>query len=282
MEIIDKHLPKGVKHFTVMPVGDIQYGSKGCAVHHLQRDISKAADRGWYLCGMGDYLDHYSPSNRRALMAAKGAMYDSAQELLDSAIYDRVKELAGVIKETGIGSKQWLGLIQGDHEWTFGDGQPSDALLAKMLGAPYMGHSAIIRVFSSAAPERPFRIFVTHGRGASVTPNGKTARLVRLANAFEADAVLLGHAHLRYGTIVERMIWRDTKVGPDLIAEKRVLGITGSYLKGYEKNTSRQGWPAGSYVEAGAMAPVSLGSIRFECDLLKHDWGHSWDIEVTA
>jgi hypothetical protein len=279
MEIVDKHLPSGQKGFTLMPVGDIQYGAKGVAINHLKRDLARAEEDGWYLLGMGDYLDNFSPSNRAALAATKVGLHESAQDLIDGAVHDRVSELAKILQAP---KGRWLGIVQGDHEWTFDDGQPSDALLAKKLGAPYLGHSAIVRIFSKGI-DRPFRIFVTHGRGASVVATGKTAHLERLASKFECDAVLMGHAHLRYGVVVERMIWRDLpKGGTTLSAEKRVLGITGSYLKGYEEHTSSQGWAKGSYVEKAAMAPVSLGHIRITAWPEKEEWGWNWNVEVTS
>ncbi len=279
MELIDHHLPKGVTNLKLAPVGDIQFGASGCAEHMLQRHIEFGLEHGWKFLGMGDYLDHFSPSNRLALVRAKGSLYESAIALIEEAMEERVKKLAAGPLRGSEG--HWLGLIQGDHEYTFEDGQPSDAMLAAKLKAPYMGHSAIVRVFAHGS-DRPLRIFVTHGRGASTSPTGKTPHLERMGARHEADIVLMGHAHLKYGYRVPLMKWRDTKAGPKLVHESRVLGITGSFLKGYEERTSTAGWPSGSYVEQGAMAPVVLGGLLIEANLVKNEWGDHWDMFVTS
>jgi hypothetical protein len=265
--------------FTLAPIGDIQYGSQGCAEDMLKAHIQKGIENDWWFLGAGDYLDHLSPSNRSALAAAKVSLYESAHELIDSAIHDRVRSLAtGPLK----GSEgRWMGLVAGDHIWTYGDGQSSDHHLAQMMKAPYLGHSAIVSVHQKGV-DRPLRIFITHGRGASVSSTGKTLHLERLLSAFDVDVVLMGHAHLRYGVVKERIQTVTTKTGSKLYARKKVAGVTGSFLKGYEESTRTGPVAGGSYVEQAALAPVSLGGILVHCEPVKHEWGWEWELSVTA
>lgn len=276
MELVDKHLPKG--GFTLAPVGDIQYGAQGCAEDMLLDHLRRGVKDGWWFLGMGDYLDAASPSSRATLSAARSVVYESTRELIDSAFHDKTAELAKVLAET---EGRWAGLVEGDHGWVFTDGQPADALLAAKLKARFLGSSAIVS-FHPKGVDRPLRVFVTHGRGASVSSTGKTLHLERLLNAFDVDIVLMGHCHLKYGVSVPRIKTVQTKTGPKLFAENKVVAVTGSFLKGYEENTSSAGWPSGSYVERAAMRPVALGALTIRCEPVKHEWGWEWDLSVTA
>lgn len=277
MELVEKQLPHRGP-FVLAPVGDIQYGSQGCAEDLLAAHLARGVDEGWWFLGMGDYLDAASPSSRATLLQARATVYESAKEVLDGAFHDKIVELAGLLKVT---SGRWLGMVEGDHGWVFQDGQPGDALLAAKLKARFLGSSAIVSIFAKGV-DRPLRVFVTHGRGSSVSATGKTLHLERLANAFDVDVVLMGHSHLLYGIKKERIRTVTTKTGPKLFAEPRVLGITGSFLKGYEEHTSSAGWPSGSYVERAAMSPVPLGAMTIRCEPVKHEWGWSWDLQVTT
>lgn len=279
MQIVDKTIRRGA--FTIAPLGDIQYGSQGCSTSLLAKDIQRIADNGDFVIGMGDYTDPMSPSNRAALKVAAQGLYESTLDLIDGAVERLVRELKdnylGLVKP-----KNWLGLLGFDHGWEFQDGQPSDALLAKILGTEYLGHSCIVNIHQGDHI-RPLRVFATHGRGGSVSATGKTLHLERLLAAFDVDVVLMGHSHLKYGVPTQKVGLREhTKRGTRLYAEQKVLAMTGSYLKGYEANTTRGGWPAGSYVERAAMRPVPLGGVQIHATPVKEDWGWEWELSVTA
>lgn len=278
MELVDRHLPKG--ELVIAPIGDIQYGSQGCAEDMLKAHVKEGIDQGWWFLGMGDYLDTMSPGNRKALVAAKASLYDSARQIIDEAVHNRVTELAqGCLAGT---EGRWLGMVEGDHLWVDEQGQPCDHLLAQKLKAPYLGHSAIVSVYQKGV-DRPLRIFVTHGAGSSVSATGKTLHLERLLSAFQVDIVLMGHSHLKYAVPVERIKPVTVGGGSDLFAEKKIVGITGSFLKGYEANTrSSSGVPAGGYVEQKALRPVALGAIRITAKPVQHEWGWEWDLAATC
>lgn len=278
MEIIDRHIRRG--GFTIAPLGDIQYGSQGCSTSLLRKDVNRIVKENQLVIGMGDYTDPMSPSNRQALKVAAVGLYESTLDLIDGAVETMIGHLADELKV--IPSKNWLGLIGFDHGWELQDGQPSDALLARKLNAPYLGHSAIIQIHQGEHI-RPLRVFATHGKGGSVSSTGKTLHLERLLAAFDVDIVIMGHSHLKYGVPIEKIGIRYTKHGESrLYAEKKIVGMTGSYLKGYEAHTRRGGWPAGSYVEKSAMRPVPLGGIQIHAEPVKHEWGYEWDLSVTA
>lgn len=279
MQVVDKHIRRGA--FTIAPLGDIQYGSQGCSTSLLRKDVERIVDDKQFVLGMGDYTDPMSPSNRNALKVAAQGLYESTLDLIDGAVERLVRELATEYMGK-IPGKQYLGLLGFDHGWEFQDGQPSDALLARVLGADYLGHSTIISIHQGEHI-RPLRVFATHGKGGSVSATGKTLHLERLLAGFDVDIVLMGHSHLKYGVPTQKVGVREhSKRGARLYAEQKIVGMTGSYLKGYEANTTRGSWPAGSYVERAAMRPVPLGGIQVHCNPVKMDWGWEWELSVTA
>ena len=54
MELVDCNLQRGP--FTLAPIGDIQYGSQGCAEDMLEQHIAKGVAADWKFIGLGDYL----------------------------------------------------------------------------------------------------------------------------------------------------------------------------------------------------------------------------------
>lgn len=258
------------------PVGDIQYGAESVEHDKLDRHIDFGVEHDWYFLGMGDYLDHFSPSNRRALVAARGSLYDSARELLDEAVDNRIHELASFLRapKGGDGSR-WLGLIQGDHAWEFENGEHSDERLAKVLGAPFFGTSVLLNIKVPGCPI-PLRVFATHGAGASINATGKTLHLERLVRAFEADIYLMGHSHLKYGVPLDRFETVTKGNKSWLVNRTKIIGITGSFMSGYVKGKK------GTYVEEKALTPVPTGGLLIEAKPVKEEWGWRWDMFVTA
>ena len=280
MQVVDFIIP-GDSDFTIAPLGDIQYGSQGCSTSLLKKDITRIVKKKQYVIGMGDYTDPMSPSNRAALKLASTSLYESTLDLIDGAVERMVEDLAKHLKR--IKPERWMGLLGFDHGWEFQDGQPSDAYLARKLGAAYLGHSTLVNIHLEGLNIRPLRLFATHGKGGSVSATGKTLHLERLMSSFDSDIVLMGHSHLKYGFPVPRISARTRENGDlRLYSETRIGAITGSYLKGYEANTTRGGWPAGSYVEKAAMRPVPLGGVQIHCTPVLEEWGWEWDLGVTA
>lgn len=272
MEIVQrKALVAAEGKMMIAPIGDFQYGSTACDVDKLERHLAYGAERSWNWLGMGDYLDHFSPSNRRALVAARGALYDSARELLDDAIYGRLDEMAQILEPT---RGSWLGMVAGDHTWDFEDGQNADSVLAGMLNAPFSDGAIMIHVKHPDCP-LPLRIFALHGAGASVSATGKTLHLERLMRSWDADIYLMGHSHLKYGLPVDKHETVVKRGKSYLVRRTKIIGITGSFMDGYSLGKK-------SYVEEKALAPVPTGGLLIEARPVEEEYGWRWDMFVTA
>ncbi len=282
MQIVDVHIDQA--ELLLAPIGDIQYGAQGCDVDKLQRHLDYGIEHGWSFLGMGDYLDHFSNSNRQALRHAQVNLYESAAELLDEAVDRRIDELVDEVLDASRG--RWLGALQGDHEYTFLDGTHSDQRIAQRLGCPFLGTAAITNVYVGDCPV-PLRVWGTHGRGASSSSTGKTAHLERMLQTFDADVYLMAHSHLKYGYTLDRLktvtVGKGKTKRQKLVHETKALGITGSWLNGYQQDSkSPTGFPQGGYVERGAMRPIPTGGLLFTCKPVLEDWGWRWDIFVTS
>ena len=283
MEVTERHVPGG--ELFIAPIGDIQFGAQGCDANKLRRHIAHGLKKNWWFLGMGDYLDHFSPSNYRALQRAKaGDLYESSVELLDEAVTARVDKLIhGPLAGT---QGRWLGMVQGDHEYTFSDGTHSDQRIAEILDADFLGSTAIINVYSEGCP-RPLRIWLTHGRGASSSSTGKTLHLERMLQTFDADIYLMGHSHLKYAYPLDRLVsvrdGRGKNRKPRLVHETKILGITGSWLNGYQQSAmSTTGFRQGGYVERAAMRPIPTGGLLITARPEKESYGWRWDLTVSA
>lgn len=269
------------KELALGPVGDIQYGAQGCDVGKLQRHIEYGLEHDWYFVGMGDYLDTFSPSNQRAILSAKVGLYESARSLIDEAVERRVTEL---VDGPLAGSEdRWLGLVQGDHTYTFEDGTPVDGLIANKLGGAYLGDMGILHVYLGKCP-RPLKVALWHGSGASVSSTGKTLGLERVLNAFDVDIVLAGHSHLKYGVPIDRNKSVEMPNGEvKLVTETKIIGITGSFLTGYEAGTrNAAGWPEGSYAEKKMLRPYPTGGLLINVHPVEEEWGWRMDMFVSA
>lgn len=274
MQIVDTRLQG--REIRLAPIGDIQYGAQGCDIDKLARHIRHGVKHKWSFLGMGDYLDHFSPSNRRQLAVADAGLYESASDLIDGAVGGRLDELADGPLRGSAG--RWLGLVQGDHEHVFADGTHSDERLAGMLDAPFFGSAVLLSIFLGDCP-RPLRVFATHGRGSSVSATGKTLHLDRLAQAFEADVYLMGHAHLLYAYPADRL----RAVGGRLVHETKILGVTGSWLNGYQQGSrAPQGFAQGGYVERAALRPVTTGGLLITGKPVEEEWGWRWDLRSSV
>ncbi len=275
MEIAEFKVPEGP--LQISPIGDIQYGAQGCDVEKLKRHIDYGLEHGWYFIGMGDYLDTFSPSNQ--VLVQMPGLYESGRELLDDAVHARVSELAGILRAEG----RWLGVVEGDHKYEFSDGQPSDHLLARKLGTPFLGTAAFV-VVRIAGHKAPLVIWAFHGKATSSSnPTGLTLDFGRKQNGFEADVFLMGHAHQLYTVPRDQLFpykhGREWRIGHKTI----LYAASGSFLNGWALGSKGlTGYPGGSYVEKKGLVPIPTGAPLITVTPIERYGRHEFEIRGSC
>lgn len=273
----------------ILPVGDIQLDPyvpgkpRWSDVKRLKDYIAWGVDHNAYYIGMGDYVDVMSPSNRDKYKSA--GFYDSVQDALEAKAVEVQEELHDILSPT---RGRWLGLLEGHHFFPHDDGSTTDTRLAAFLGTSFLGTSAMVEVkFEPLEKHAPpaFTIWAHHGRAGGKLLATPLNQLESIMKSFEADVYLVGHHHKKvagkYPLVKAKFGAKGGK--PTLVHRNRILASTGSYLKGYQEYSRRDGRAQGGYVEKGMMNPVALGGIVLIARPRYEDtksWTASVDLDV--
>jgi hypothetical protein len=211
---------------------------------------------------MGDYFD-FASCTQRSIM---NGLREATSKQIDNAIRDQVERLYSFLEPT---HGKWLGLLEGNHRWTFQDATTADQYLCSLLGCDFLGTSSAIRVRPSMAPKRHPEadtvIFCHHGVGSSRKLGGHLNRVEDLLEWFDADIYLMGHSHAK---IFAPMDYQS--ITPDGVHTHRtkLVARTGSWYKGYASHgplplTEAAQKSRGNYVEEKAYPPSAMGSPCF-------------------
>jgi len=238
----------------IMPVGDVQYGAEGCDLDKFQRHIDWGMHMGAYFISMGDMVDVASPSGRKKIQDAD--FYDSVLAALEEKAYQHLETMANILRGT---EGLWLGLHEGHHYWNFGGGKTTDTLLAERLGAPFLGTCAITQLCFRGT-HQTCQIWSAHGSGSGAQITSPLNKLERMMSRFPSvDIFLVGHYSRKAGYPVDALVPVFGK-NPRLIAKRRILAVTGGFMRGYTVGSRYGGRAQGSYVEKASMPPTNLGA----------------------
>jgi len=256
----------------VIAVGDIHYSSeKDCdrtrfkgLMEWAQRQESDGAKV--FFIGTGDYNEQPSPSERAALVAAKGGygLHDTTLEKLDEMMEGMTEEFYEVVEPMRHG---FLGLLTGHHYHVYSSGEyrgaRTDEHLAKLIGCPYLGDMAVVTLNLTKPPEGkgyewefkiPFSLMAMHGYGSGRTIGAQMGKRIRMAEVMEGlDLYIMGHDNNK--AVIPREVLKLNPDSPDGVSYHKQYFIgAGSFQRGY-----RMGTPYGGYVEQLALAPAQLG-----------------------
>ena len=255
IEFVDYAIPEKVisKDFSyeevvIVPIGDVHFGAKGFA-HRSFMDFRNSVEKEYgdkqiYYLGMGDYVDAYRATVRKAFLN----LAPDDGDAIDDYMYERLDEFYHMMHST---KGKWLGLLGGNHTWTFRHGGTFETELAKMLDTDYLGDCADVQMkFSSSGKSRgSVGIWAHHGVGGRKYPVGKLIDDI-CPHFPDSDIFLMGHVHLRE----YRDFIRMRRVGKQYVDQVGVAAITGGWLKGYIEGPS-------TYVERKAMKPRAVGGL---------------------
>jgi len=241
----------------LFPFGDIHRSSSNCDVDRWLEFLewAKKKKRSYFL-GMGDY-DDFSSGSERLILGNKN-LHDSTLDTLDGLyetntirIYNEIKFMNGRL----------IGLIEGNHYGEFQSGITTTQYLAQKLKCKYLGVSSFIRLVLKHKTRRNWMsidIWAHHGKGGSRKVGGSLNRVEDMCFAASADIYLMGHDHRKSCAYVSTM--ELSKGGTRVLhlhQKKKLLGRTGSFLKGYVPDKK-------SYVADLALNPTDLGVLKIE------------------
>ena len=224
---------------------------------------SKTLKNAWFI-GMGDYIDSMSTSEREAMTRA--SMHESTTSDLENMASSKITLLA---KELDFMRGRLIGLVNGNHFFSFPSGINSDQKLCEKLGCKYLGVSSFIRItFEYSGRRETFDLWVHHGAGGARLPGGSINRVDQMREFAEADAFAMGHDHKR-GVFPAnpKLHLMSGASGLRLKEKQQWLLRTGSFLKAYEDGQI-------SYNVDAARGPASLGHVELEF-VYKHSGGKS-------
>jgi hypothetical protein len=250
------------QHSILMPMGDMHYGVADFPTERLKTNTQWAIDRGCLFLGMGDYLDFASATQRNITNSLRGA----TSEQIDDMVKIVIEEFYKILEPT---TGKWIGLLEGNHRWTFQDATTADQYLCSLLKCDFLGTSAVIRANPTNAPRGHYEadtvIFAHHGIGSSRKLGGHLNRVEDLLAWIDADIYLMGHSHAKIFAPLDFQY-----ITPDGIHTHRtkLIARTGSWYKGYSSGAplplTEAGYKSrGTYIEAQAYMPTALGSPCF-------------------
>lgn len=237
----------------------MQHDRDAIDLNGLKETVRFGVENNALWLGMADFIDLESPSNRKAIQ--NSGVYDSVINALDASAEDMEEEVLDILRPT-IG--RWLGFLEGHHFHVHQSGETSDQRFARELGGPFLGHSAYVNLTFQSPRSHDLNpvinIWAHHGQGGGALAGSASNRLEKAILGFDADLFLMGHTHTRGAIPRDRVypVWGPVK---GQLKHKTIYVVNcGSYLKGYQEESKRNGRPNGGYPEQGMMNPLALGS----------------------
>ena len=241
MKLICKNY-KVKNYLTLIPLGDIHYGSKDCDVDVFKAhiDMIKKIDN----CAVVLMGDLISTGTRDSVGAGS---YDDIYTPDEQ--YDRMLEFLEPIKDKIIGA------LQGNHEERVRNSTSFDInkMFAKDLEVPYLQYGAALKI---KVNEINYHVYAIHGGSCATTLAGKMNACRKMQEKVNADIYLHAHTH---GLDYSPQIYYEIDNRSRMIVQRiRHFVLTGSFVN----------WDS-SYGEMKNLSPSPIGipKIRLYGDL---------------
>ena len=253
MEFIDVPTTFGVvqlshEEIVLAPIGDVHYGARGFAKRSFTEylKILDGEYKNVHYVGMGDYLDFTRSTVRQVIKTLAVDDFES----MDEYVEEKRNELVHILDQT---RGKWVGMLQGNHSWTFRDGSTTETRMCASLNAEFLGDCADVQLNFKTGEDSHTRgkvgIWMHHGVGGRKYPVGHL--LDRICPHFpDSDVFLMGHPQVKEYRDVLRM----KRCSKSYVERTGVAVITGGWLKGYIAGPS-------TYVERKAMNPLAVGTM---------------------
>jgi hypothetical protein len=269
MEIISYDVElESVNHgFVLIPFACTHWEHPGCNQELFKEFVDRAKNPRVYTLGLGDYLDfarsHYRNELRKVMPD------EDSPELLDSMVRDRLDKYIEVVDPL---ADRCMGLISGNHTWQFMTtdgltkgaefyaGEWSDQYIARQMGIPYLGYTAIIRInvtFKDSGWKDSIHVIANHGMGNSSgtagTDLGSMER--KYEPAFDVDLYVMAHTHRRFSYFMPEITLAPN--GKEVVEKSKLLVKAGSFLKAYLPGKE-------TYASRKLLRPLDLGWVEVE------------------
>jgi hypothetical protein len=245
--------------YNLIPFGDIHYDSAACARGEFRKFLAAAAKlENPYYIGIGDYLDFASSSERKVLR--RGELHEGTLERLDRMAMADLEDFAGVCRQM---RGRTVGLIAGNHDWTFADGTSGTDRLAKILGGESWGYVAGLQLSLQKNQKGHGTSFSVpavfcHGKAGGKLIGTSINQVDRLAEIFPGCLIYgMGHDHQRGGFPTSALRIGANHGVPKLVDFEYWLVRCGSFLRSYQAG-------AESYAARRLLRPSSLGGVSIE------------------
>jgi hypothetical protein len=207
-------------------------------------------------CGMGDYLDSTSTSERACLLQSKDKLHETLSHDIEEIQQEKVELLT---KELSFMRGNLIGMLGGNHYFAFQDGTSSDQRLCRALDCKYLGCSSFVRlVFAGhGGMVMSLDIWAHHGVGGGRLLGTSINRVDQMREHAEADVYAMGHDHKR-GVVpaTPRLFLSPARNGAMLVRQRQQwLVRSGSFLASYEDGKR-------NYNVDAARGPCSLGHVE--------------------
>jgi len=221
-----------------------------------------------FVWSLGDNFD-FTRTTIRSTLNRNSDGYESFYKSLDSYVRGQVVEHVKFIKRVCPSISQKLVTVnQGNHTWTFENGETSDEMMARLLGVRYSGLLARTRLLVSRSKgtgsrklgaTHSLQVITTHSASSASSLQASLNLAERQANGFDDWSVWvsgndhqLGHIPIQKLGATDRGLFRE-------VERQRVVGKAGSFQKGYIPGVCRQ-----AYVEKKVLRPSVLGYLAFD------------------
>jgi hypothetical protein len=240
--------------------GDIHRFTRSCDEERWKWFLKKAKetqDANTYFCGMGDYLNFASSKEQQIIHS--GGLHGDTIEDFDDLVQKRNRVLAA---EMAFMKPNVLGLVEGNHSWTFKDGKTSTDDLAERLLTDSLGwlchYTLKVNFKYTKESEKHLNIYILacHGKAGGKTAGASVNQLDDVARIFPlSDIIVQGHDHQRFARPVSILIPVFDKSGEVRLKQKRqFLCRAGSFKKAYNPDSS-------GYEVGRLLRPADLGAL---------------------
>lgn len=236
--------------------GDVHRDAENCDSDRWKWFLRQAAkddpDKTYYF-GLGDYHDFSSYSEQKAIK--NSGLHQTTMTRLNKMVHSDIDYF---VEEVSQMKGKILGLIEGNHSWTFDDtGKTATQVMCEKLETKYLGWlSHFTLTFNVGAKIHNVYIVACHGKAAGKRAGASINQVEDMKVIFPAaDIYVQGHDHNRGAWPIDVLIPVNGMNGVSIKQKRQFLCRSGSFLKGYEGGK-------GSYVASRLLRPADLGALK--------------------